>query len=1298
MLNTETVPLIDIEIELTIGTKSIHTKAIYDTGSNRSYINEAFIELHNLQSNLIEKERILVGADGEFKITHEIEAHARLRNGTTIECKFGILNTADVDVIIGCDIQCELGPVVVDVKAGSVSDRNGLVLFAQEPVEKANTKNKKDKTVEIPLSIFEESQINDEQKKMIIQLLQQFTDIMVTPNTPAVCAAVQATIPSIEGSMPFCSVKPYPIPPHYRERAQKAIDSWQKQGLIEPTQSSYNAPVLCVEKKLKPGQDTPDLRVCIDYRKLNQTIAPDPCIEESLQDILREIEDHKFRSVFDMPQAYLQIPLKEGDRHKTAFLCLGKQYQFNVAPFGLSISGSAFVRQMKKVTSPLDRRQVKSYVDDVLITSRTFEEHLECIRQFMESVRKNKMMLSFEKMQLCQKQVLFLGYELSEEGFKINPKKLNGLNEMGDPESKADVRRLLGFVGFWRNFIPALSEITKDLTDSLSAKNWELTETMKKEIEEIKRVMNSEPVCAYPRLCDPDCPFILYCDASHHTAAYTLCQERDGQLKMIANGAMKFDPSKVHLCIFEKELWAVKWAMKREKYLLKGSKFILKVDSQAVANVIQPKGKEIREYPNDKVARWVMSIFNFQFKLEKIKTEENILADALSRLPRKNDADKDAGDYLIPSETNPENEKTQNEMLLITKEPVHLHEKKGRTIHRQRHNWEKLFKFVHDQHGHQGFDRSLKMLRKLVDDIPGDRDLLRHYIRSCEYCLFNEPYTGSGSQGNISDYKRPTRPMQNVQVDIHVVSPKSICGYKYILGIVDEYSWFGRFYPLKTKTAKETAARIEEFLRREGGAVETIKSDWGTEFLGLFEQKLKEYNVNIEKSTPYHKNKNVFVERAFRHIKGLLKAAENPQRWVTNLSQANVLYNALPRVKTGISPYQTLYGFPCRRGKLMVEALTREQIDAIINEKWEVLARESHKEPKRFYEINSKVLIRRPPKGSKGLCEKYGQRYQGPFQVLRRINATTYVIKMLGKEIKVHLSQMKPYLKRDLGLIRGGDEMETTKGVGDIVTTEKEETQPTSEIVIDINDGIDHEDQTEEEEVGDIGKNEEEPVDEDNHDDSSVQIPESLEEDPNDDNNQHDDDDHHDNGSLNQSVEGYKTEIGGEQEDEEHKQEITDEAQMDTLGKIDLKINLSSEKTEETKKEASGDESDDTEKLFAEFNKTRERIRQIEEELTLSNDGKEEYTNDQNNIIDKQLPTPILASSTPAYQRFRNTKHIQVQHSPIVQIFDETGKREIITHDEHLQQGSSRQTGKRARKPPERLQINSKEKTYTQKK
>ena len=1266
------MPLIDIEIELTIGTKVIHTKAIYDTGSNRSYINEAFIECHNLQSNLIEKERTLVGADGEFKITHEIEANARLLNGTNIICKFGILNTADVDVIIGCDIQSELGPVIIDVKTGSVSDKSGLVLFAKDTANQALTKHK---TVEIPSSIFEQSQINEEQKMMIIQLLQQFTDIMVTPETPAVCAAVQATIPSIEGSMPFCSVKPYPIPPHYRERAQKEIDKWREQGLIGPTQSSYNAPVLCVEKKLKPGQEIPDLRVCIDYRKLNQTIAPDPCIEESLQDILREIEDHQYRSVFDMPQAYLQIPLKEDDRHKTAFLFLGKQYQFNVAPFGLSISGSAFVRQMKKVTSPLDRRQVKSYVDDVLITSRTFEEHLECIRQFMESVRKNKMMLSFEKMQLCQKQVLFLGYELSEQGFKINPKKLNGLNEMGLPESKADVRRLLGFVGFWRNFIPALSEITKGLTDSLSAKNWELTDEMKKEFEEIKTVMNSEPVCAYPRLCDPECPFILYCDASHHTAAYTLCQKRDGQLRMIANGAMKFDPSKVHLCIFEKELWAVKWALKRERYLLKGSKFILKVDSQAVANVIQPKGKEIREYPNDKVARWVMSIFNFQFELEKIKTEENILADALSRLPRKDDAAKDTGEFLMPAEIPHESEKPQNNHLLITKEPINIKEGKTKSIHHQHHNWEKLFKFVHDQHGHQGFDRSLKMLRKLVDDIPGDRDLLRHYIRSCEYCLFNEPYTGNGNHGNISDYKRPTRPMQNVQVDIHVVSPKSISGYKYILGIVDEYSWFGRFYPLKTKTAKETAARIEEFLRREGGAVETIKSDWGTEFLGLFEQKLREYNVNIEKSTPYHKNKNVFVERAFRHIKGLLKASENPQRWVTNLAQANVLYNALPRVRTGISPYQTLYGFPCRRGKLMVDSLSREQINAIVNEKWEDLARESHIEPKRFYEVNSQVLIRRPPKGSQGLCEKYGQRYQGPFQVLRRINATTYVIKMLGKEIKVHLSQMKPYLKRNLELIRGGEED------GPIQVDENPEDSPGEEIdtprEIAVNISIDN--------------NEEQRIDGDedkDRDESSNEIEQDVDE-------EETEEDEAVPELFKETEDEFKTEIeASKQENKDDSQQVSEDGDMDTLGKIP-EINFSVEKFEKTKREPSSlEESADTEEIINEWNKSREIVRRLEEENTLS------FT-DEKEVIDStlstRLPIPILSSSTPAHPKVKSVKQTQVQHSPIVRTIDEDGNEEETTHDNHHLQGILRRKGKRAIKTTDKLQIDPKAKTYTKK-
>ena len=113
----------------------MQTKAIYDTGSNRSYINESFIERYNLQHCMREKERTLIGADGQFKITHEIEATAKLLNGSVIEGVFGILNTADVDVIIGCDIQKDLGPVTVDVKAGSVRDRNGVVLLTKEPKE-----------------------------------------------------------------------------------------------------------------------------------------------------------------------------------------------------------------------------------------------------------------------------------------------------------------------------------------------------------------------------------------------------------------------------------------------------------------------------------------------------------------------------------------------------------------------------------------------------------------------------------------------------------------------------------------------------------------------------------------------------------------------------------------------------------------------------------------------------------------------------------------------------------------------------------------------------------------------------------------------------------------------------------------------------------------------------------------------------------------------------------------------------------------------------------------------------------
>ena len=996
--------LIKISTTLEANGKKFQFKATVDTGSTRSCIAKKTIERwdNNVQIRRSDTKLIIANGEENDSVIGEVTMNAYFKNGLDINShRFIVIKNLPVDVLIGLDLIAEMGILQIDAVDRIALDENEVIML-NGAVEERNDET--DKKMEIPESIFEGAILNEREKETLRELLLEYADIMAASKKEAVCSKYEATIPMLEGSKPFVRIKPYPIPVHYKERCMKEIKKWENDGIIEPCQSPFNAPILCVEKKLKPGQTEPDLRVCVDYRGLNELVASDPFIPARLGDIFAETEPHRYRSAFDLPSAYLQIPIKREDRYRTAFIAGNQQYQFTKMPFGLKNSGTAFERMMALVMEPLDCKSTKNYVDDVCITNMRFDDHVSDIRRFFDQIRKFGLKLSYEKMNLGQKSILFVGFELSEEGFKINQKKRDGINQISELESKKDVRSFLGMVNFFRSFIPACSERTKHLSSSIQEQGrFEFTPEMRCEVEDIKEVMNKEPVLAYPDLSPEAEPFEVYTDASQDACAFTIVQERGGKRRIIDGGA-KFNKTQKNYCIFKKEFFAVKLPLKRQRHILAGRRFKLYTDSQAVYDCLKPKVKEnneIREFPSPVIARWAMFILSFDFELIKIKSEENVVADCLSRLSLKEELEnKDMDTTLMICEC----EKITGNC--------------GKELGDQRFNGKvdmgNLMRLCHDRSGHIGFDKTLKGLRNLIQ-VPGDRDIVKKWINTCQYCQKFKHSTVKGTQSQITDRPRATRAMERVQVDLHMVGNTSKQGFKWIMGIIDEFSWYGKFYPLKNKCSKGTANKMIQFLQAEGAGVREIKTDFGMEFFGDFTSRLEGLGLIIERATPLHKNKNCQVERAFGLMKNILSAVmyeSEKTSWVNCLVEANLLYNAIPHVTTGLSPYQIVFGHTCREAEHLMHQFDESEINDMVKLRWDEWSSKNHKEPDIRFEVGDQVLIKRQQTPENGLATKYGQKFIGPFELLDKINAATFIIEKDRTKMKVNVAQMRMYHER----------------------------------------------------------------------------------------------------------------------------------------------------------------------------------------------------------------------------------------------------------------------------------------------
>ncbi|GBG85975.1 hypothetical protein CBR_g40788 [Chara braunii] len=239
-------------------------------------------------------------------------------------------------------------------------------------------------------------------------------------------------------------------------RAQ--LDDLLDKGWIRPSSSPYGAPVLFVRKKNK------DLRFCIDYRRLNaQTIknaGPLPRID----DLLERLGGAKYFSKLDLKSGYHQISIRPQDRYKTTFKTRYGHFEWVVMPFGLTNAPAAFQAAMTTEFRAMLDRFVLVYLDDILVYSRTLEEHLEHLRRVLETLRSARYKANRDKCEFVRQELEYLGHFVSPEGIRPLADKIQAIQEWPEPKNVTDVRSFLGLAGYYQCFIKGYSKIEVNLS------------------------------------------------------------------------------------------------------------------------------------------------------------------------------------------------------------------------------------------------------------------------------------------------------------------------------------------------------------------------------------------------------------------------------------------------------------------------------------------------------------------------------------------------------------------------------------------------------------------------------------------------------------------------------------------------------------------------------------------------------------------------------------------------------------------------------------------------------------------
>ena len=252
-------------------------------------------------------------------------------------------------------------------------------------------------------------------------------------------------------------LRQYPLSPALMRCLNGELDRMLADGIVEPCQSPWCSPVLLVKKKSR------EHRFCFDGRRLNSVTVRDAYPLPRVDKILDQLRDAKFLSTLDLRQAFWQIPLDEESKAKTAFSVPGRGlFRYTVLPYGLADSPKRMQRLIDQVFGPELEPHVFCYIDDLIIATSSYEEHVRVLREVYRRLAEANLIVNFDKCHFCQPSLKYLGYIVSHEGLKTDPEKVSAVENFPRPETVTQIKRFVGLL--YRRFIHDFSTLTAPIT------------------------------------------------------------------------------------------------------------------------------------------------------------------------------------------------------------------------------------------------------------------------------------------------------------------------------------------------------------------------------------------------------------------------------------------------------------------------------------------------------------------------------------------------------------------------------------------------------------------------------------------------------------------------------------------------------------------------------------------------------------------------------------------------------------------------------------------------------------------
>lgn len=1003
-----------MEVQILMGKHRV--KALLDTGCTRSAMDRTTAEL--LKSDVVLRPDVAKfrNADGSVgTTTHCASATFKLLDFSQSKAcshEFRVTEKLLYPIMLGRDFMRQQR-MVLDFDRGTVEWDGLEVRMLGEPSTSHTTaavlqadmecRSAIDVTPpeEVPLDkMLEGSTLSADAKAKIMMLITKF-EALFTSQLGSM-KREPYVLPLKPDAKPFAR-RPFPIPRAYYEATRHEIQRLVDIGVLKRDATSpWASPAFVVPKK------DGSVRLVCDFRGLSKFLQRNYYPTRDPKEMIRSVDRPKYKSAFDVPSSYYTIALARSSQPVTCITTPLGKFVFLKLPM---TAPDEFQAAMDEILGDLD--YVRVYLDDILVTSSTFEEHLQHLAVVFGRLRDHGLTLHRTKSKICASVIEYLGYQISDDGISALPNKVTAINAIAPPNNRREVRRFVGMVNFYSDMLPRRAQLLAPLTRLTSpAVQFRWSTEEQAAFDATKAALSECVLLAFPA-CGR--PFHVFTDASKLQLGAVISQ--DG--KPLAFWSKKCNHAQTSYPANRLELLSIVLVLREFRTLLLGQELHLHTDH---LNLTYSTFHDVH------MMRWRLEIEEFGPTFHYVPGSSNVVADALSRLPITDDENGTkleekptvtmaaveaamGGEFAVDMReiaTEQKNDKDigESEEREIAGVLVLVHPKSKKILVPTRLRL-RLVQNYHDLLLHPGAATMVNTIGQVFYWRGMEPDV-RKLTDNCLACLkAKHPTT---RYGKLPPKSVEVWPWFEIAVDS--IGPYGRKGFR-ALTIIDTTTRLIEILPATDATSMEAAYLMDRYWFARYPRPTRCIHDGGSEFKREFAELLESYGVERVVTTTRNPQANSVIERVHRVIgeKMRTKSINTQDEWANFLNDTMFAMRASNHSMLKASPAQLAFG----RDMLVDiahETDWQAEHQRKVNQVRAHNARENQGRSVWTYQPGDQVLLRRDA----GVQSKMQPLFDGPFEVIAVQEHGTLTLDKGRYLEKVNVRRVRPCKAK-----RGGD-------------------------------------------------------------------------------------------------------------------------------------------------------------------------------------------------------------------------------------------------------------------------------------